>query len=70
MLLGCCQVLYIIANGVPKTVDAVKATKLTTVIFMLQVPNDIKFETVLIDICFHPLNDVIAVGTIDGDIYM
>ncbi|XP_021375127.1 WD repeat-containing protein 55-like [Mizuhopecten yessoensis] len=34
----------------------------------LEKPKDIKFDGVVVDICFHPSKDVIAAGDIDGEV--
>ena len=33
-------------------------------------PNDLKFDSIVEDVCFHPLKDVIAAASIDGDVTM
>lgn len=32
------------------------------------VPKDIKFDSIVVDLSFHPNKDIIAAGDIDGDI--
>ncbi|XP_033741992.1 WD repeat-containing protein 55-like [Pecten maximus] len=34
----------------------------------MEKPKDIKFDGVVVDICFHPIKDVIAAGDIDGEV--
>ncbi|XP_060084294.1 WD repeat-containing protein 55-like [Ylistrum balloti] len=34
----------------------------------LEKPKDIKFDGMVVDICFHPIKDVIAAGDIDGEV--
>ena len=31
-------------------------------------PLDLKFDDVIVDLCFHPSQDTVAVGHIDGDV--
>jgi len=31
-------------------------------------PKRIKFDTVVMDVCCHPLRDMVAVGDIDGEV--
>ncbi len=33
-------------------------------------PDDLKFDCIVVDVEFHPKKDVIASGTIDGDIFL
>lgn len=66
-LMPVCCVMFIVMRFCvvqEETAEEPKAPKIR------QTPEDIKLEAIAITLAFHPREDILAAGDIDGDIYL